>query len=818
MRAAEVREVVWMERCRRVVVRRSVHVALAGLLGCVVAAGARAQGAPGAIATPATGLQGAATPGARGAQTGQTGQQTQTQDQTTSTNPADAKTRADTDRQERVTSTVHDVPTEFQRLVADSTGTQLPIFGEDLFDAVPSTFAPIEDIPVAPDYVVGPGDELRIQTFGQQNQRGNYTVSRTGDISYPEVGSIHVAGLHFSQLQAFLKGELSRVYRNFDLTVNLGQLRTIQVFVTGFARRPGSYTISSLSTLLNALFESGGPLPQGSLRDIQVLRGNTTLTRFDLYDLLLHGDKSKDVPLASGDVIFIPPVGPQVAVTGSVDNPAIYEVRPGTTVDDVISLAGGRTSVALGAQIRIERIFEHTLRSILDVDVTKSKTEDVANGDIVTVATILDRYKDAVTLRGNVAFPGRYVWRPGMRITDIVPTVDQLITRAYYRNRNALGNVGAQPGGAGREGALDLSGNSATQTAAAATQAGNTSATKGGTSVASSLTSSNNVFSATTDVVLSAPDLYLNYAVIERLNPTTLSTYLVPFKPGALYIDHDPSQNLELQPGDVITFFSTADVKVPTSQQPRFVRLEGEFVAAGVYSVEAGETFRHLLQRVGGFTPDAYLYGSEFTRQSTKRVQQQRLNEYADSLDAQISVQTANGTANAISSQDAAAAIANAVQAREDIARLRQIVPLGRIVLELKPDSRQIDDIPDLPLEDGDRFVVPRVPSTVSVEGQVYSANAFVYKRGLREHDYLRQAGGPDRNADRKRTFILRADGSVFSTQYGNVDHATVFPGDTVVVPPQLDRRGLFRDIVDISTIVGQLGITAAAIALFTRN
>ena len=143
------------------------------------------------------------------------------------------------------------------------------------------------------------------------------------------------------------------------------------------------------------------------------------------------------------------------------------------------------------------------------------------------------------------------------------------------------------------------------------------------------------------------------------------------------------------------------------------------------------------------------------------------------------------------------------------------MVPLGRIVLELKPDSRGIDSVPDLPLEDGDRFVVPRVPSTVSVEGQVYSANAFVYQRERKEHDYLRQAGGPDRDADTKRVFILRADGSVFSTQYGNVAHATMFPGDTVVVPQKIDRHAYLRNLVDISTVVGQFGLGAAAIAFF---
>jgi protein involved in polysaccharide export with SLBB domain len=269
-----------------------------------------------------------------------------------------------------------------------------------------------------------------------------------------------------------------------------------------------------------------------------------------------------------------------------------------------------------------------------------------------------------------------------------------------------------------------------------------------------------------------------------------------------------------LLPGDIITFFSTADLKVPTTQQTRFVRLEGEFVASGIYSVEPGETLRHLLQRAGGFTSEAYLYGSEFTRQSTKRVQQQRLNEFADSVEAQITAQASANNARSVSDLDAAANQAATAQANQTVARLRRIQPIGRIVLELKPDSRGIDAVPDLPLEDGDRFVVPRVPSTVAVEGQVYSANAFVFVRGRRERDYLRQAGGPDRNADRKRTFILRADGSVFSRQYGDVDKATMFPGDTIVVPPSFGRAAILRDLVDISNVVGGLGIGIAAINL----
>ena len=723
--------------------------------------------------------------------------------------------------EEELRTIAPDAPTEFQRLVQETTGAALPIFGSDLFFAPPSTFAPVDDVPVGADYLIGPGDEIRIQTFGQVNQEGLYTVDRTGAISYPDVGNIHVAGVPYGQLAAFLRSQLGRVYRNFELNANLGQLRSMQVFVVGEARRPGAYTVSSLSTLLNALFESGGPLPQGSLRNIEVLRRGDVVTHFDLYDLLLHGDKTHDIKLEPGDVIYIPVVGPQVAIAGSVNTPAIYEFLPGTTVSDTLALAGGPTSVALGAKVRLDRIFEHTMRSIVDVNLADGQNPIVANGDILTVSAILDRYLDAVTLRGNVAFPGRYVWKPGMRILDIVANKEQLITREYYRRRNALGNpstVNGAPAGAatlnirGPGGTVQATGPD-TPVGAAVTPGTSTAAsTAGGSALGAALTAQNNNFPAANDVVLTAPDIDWSYAVIERLEKDSLKTVLIPFDPGALYLRGDLSQNLLLQSGDVITFFSTADLRVPSSQQTRFVKLEGEFIASGVYSVEPGETLRHLLQRAGGLTPDAYLYGSEFTRESTRRVQEQRLNEYADNLEAQISTFSANANSQAISPQDQSAATAATNDARAAVARIRRLVPDGRIVLALQPDSRGLDAVPDLPLEDGDRFVVPRVPSTVSVEGQVYSANAFVFERSRKARDYLKKAGGPDREADRKRTFILRADGSVYSQQYGDVERALIFPGDTIVVPPQINKRAFLRDFLDYSTVVGQFGFAAAAL------
>jgi protein involved in polysaccharide export with SLBB domain len=714
--------------------------------------------------------------------------------------------------------------TEYQQVIQASTGRSLPIFGASIFSFVPSTFAPVDNVPVTPDYVIGPGDELRLQIWGQVNQRGDFVVDRTGSISLPEVGTVHVAGLQFSQLSDFLKSQLARVYRNFDLNVNMGQLRSIQVFVAGQARQAGSFTIGSLSTLLNALFASGGPLPQGSLRDIQVKRGGQTITHFDLYDLLLHGDKSKDVRLESGDVIFIPDVGPQVAVMGSVTNPAIYELREEKSFNQVIALAGGLTNVASGSEVRVERIYRHAERSIIDVNPAAADAPEAQDGDIVLVTPILERFQNAVTLRGNVAMPGRYVWHQGMRISDLIPTREALITRDYYQRQNQLGqaNRDYSPEYSAASGSLGLRSGPAADAAANRVALG---ANGGGNAVGAALTSGSNTFGPSTDVVLTAPDIDWEYAVVERQNSDNLATTLLTFNLAKAVVDKDPSQDLTLLPRDIVTVFSKADIRLPSNQQTKFVRLEGEFVAAGVYSVAPGETLRQLIARAGGLTSQADLFASEFTRDTVRRLQKQRLLEYADELESQITATTSANSSSALTDRDASAAAQSAAAARAVATRLRQAQPTGRIVLPLKPDSSGIEAVPDFELQDGDRFVVPRGPTTVSVEGQVYNANAFLYVKGKRVKDYLRLAGGPDRIADQKREFILRADGSVVSHQYAplaeraifvnhDFEDAVLYPGDTIIVPPIIQKTALLRNLSDIGTILEGFGLGAAAVSV----
>ena len=770
--------------------------------------------------------------------------------------------------------------TEFQILVAGSVGYIVPIYGSDLFDEVPNTFAPVERIPVGPDYTIGPGDEILIRTWGQISQNLHLTVDRTGSIFIPQVGEVQVAGLQFSQLQDFLKSHYAYVFRNFDLNVNLGQLRSIQVFLTGEAQRPGSYTISSLSTLVNAIFACGGPTMAGSLRHIELRRGATLVSDFDLYDLLLRGDKSKDVPLETGDVIYFPPAGPRVAVTGSVQVPAIYELRDKETIAQALALAGGVSSVADHSSLEIERTESQPggSNSRIAMDVAMDSTGlalPLDNGDLIRVRERAPSFAKTVTLRGNVAEPGRFAWRAGMRIRDLIPDQQALLTHDYWLRREQLGLPVADfqpllpPVRAGSSQGGPQAGQSAQRTQIAPQDAqalsnglfpqlergipADTQTASGphaqyGPLAASSDTQSSSgqvvpasaagsrpetlgvgprlvttpQFPIETQVVRTAPNIDWSYAVVERTDPQTLQPRLIPFNLGAVVLQHDESADLDLEPGDVITVFSDADIRVPRSQQTRYVRLEGEFVHAGVYSVQPGETLRQLVNRAGGLTDQAYLYGSQFTRESTRLEQQQRLDEYVAALSYQIQITGSNLAASVVSPQQAAAAGTSEASQRELINRLREVRATGRIVLHIDPEHATIDSLPDLPLEDGDRFVVPPVPSTVGVVGSVYDANSFVY---LAHHDagsYLKTSGGPNRNADRRQIFIIRADGSVVSRQYlshtlwegDGFDRQPIYPGDTIIVPASVNKATFLRGLTDWSSVFSQFALGAAAIQI----
>lgn len=732
-----------------------------------------ASGAPQAGAVPQTGAQIPVPTITSPTITNQSSQPDARQFSPSAAGERSAKAAQPSDQSTRTFETGPAVRQEFQDFVAQSLGYDLPMFGYNLFQNVPSTFAPLDRIPVTPDYVVGPGDEIVIRAWGQVDIDYRATVDRNGAISIPKVGTIDVAGIRYQELQGYLKTAIGRVFRNFDLNVTMGQLRSIQIFIVGQALRPGTYTVSSLSTLVNAVFASGGPSAKGSMRRIQLKRGDKLITEFDMYDLLLKGDKSKDVRLLPGDVIYIPPIGQLAAISGSVNSPAIYEIKGHANLSDLINLAGGLTITANGQKVSVERIVERRTRKVAMFNLDKEGlARDLHDGDLVMVGSLSPRFDNAVTVRGNVAAPARHPWHSGLRVKDVVPDKESLIVPDYWIKRNLSVRTNIAGG------------------------------------------------QVRAEMKRTLPEVNWDYAVIERLNLKDLTTTLIPFNLGKAILDGDPRQNLLLQPGDVITIFSKDDIQVPVAQQTLFVRLQGEVATPGVYQVQPGETLRQLVARVGGLTPNAYLFGADFTRESTRIQQQKRLQEVLDRFEQAVQRQLVTAPQTALSKEDADTARLAAQSQLALIERMRKVRATGRIVLEIPPQQTQFKDLPDLVLEDGDSLTVPAQPSTVAVVGTVYNENAFIYQPDKRVSDYLGQAGGPTVDADTDSLYVIRADGSVISRRQSgswlfgssSFQGERLMPGDTIVVPEQLEKFKLSKELKDWSQIFYQFALGVAGV------
>ena len=541
------------------------------------------------------------------------------------------------------------VPSQFQRFVQESTGKLLPNFGSQLFEN-PQAYAADAAAPAPGEYVLGPGDEVRIQIWGAVDYAGNHTLDRNGQISLPKVGVINLNGVQVKDLDATLRKQVTTVFTNVTVNASLGKLRGITVYVVGQAQQPGTYNLNSLSTLVNAVFASGGPTANGSMRNIKLMRGGKTVTKLDLYAFIVRGDKSEDAQLQPGDVIMIPPVGPRIALTGATDHAAIYEVKSRTNIFDVLSWVGGVPAMASKDKAQIESIGQEArgTRQVESFELTEQgMSRTLKDGDVITLLPMSPAFGNAVTLQGTVAQPLRHKWFAGMRVGDLIPDREALLTPDYYKRKNQL------------------------------VQTLEKDAKTAGADVAGRVKGQ-------------VDQINWDYAVVERLNKTELRTELIPFNLGKAIQQKDPAHNIELQAGDVLTIMSSSDLKLPTERQTRLVRIEGEVASPGIHQALPGETLPELITRVGGLTPQGYLYGTEFTRESVRKQQQQNLDQIIRRLEAQS--QSANATLAAnLTGERAAQATTlqqqQQAQQRAQIDKLKALRSQGRVSLELDPDK-----------------------------------------------------------------------------------------------------------------------------------
>jgi len=740
-------------------------------------------------------------------------------------------------------------PGEFQKFVETATGRLLPLFGSSFFADAADNFSPVDNVPVSADYTVGPGDEILLRAWGAIDIDYRTTVDRNGLLNLPKVGSFNVSGVKASELEKHLRSQIGRLYTNFDLSVSLGQLRGVKVFVVGPAQRPGVFTLASQSTMLSAVVTAGGPAPNGSMRKVLLRRDGKVISELDIYEFLVAGDKSKDVQLAAGDVVVFQPAGARVALNGALDTPAIYELKtPQEPARQVLRYAGGTPTLANPNLAQLERVDTTQAKAARFVEEFKldgtGLQKPLRDGDVLTLLPISPEFANAVTLRGHVAQPLRYPFKPGMRIRDLIPDRDALISPDFYRRKNLLVQVleddedlrldaQAAAGGYNNSNSGNNSGN--------APQSGNANGVNAQNGVNNTAMAPataprtradrlrRNEDRAVVSASRKAPtalfdELNWDYAVIERLNTRDLTTQVIPFNLGKAVLQGDALNNVELLAGDVVTIYSQKDIRVPVSRQTRLVALEGEVASPGVYQLQPGDTLQSVIARAGGFTAQAYLYGLEFSREETRQRQRENLTAAIARLEALSSVQAARDAANRRDDPTAAAstvAVSNAAT-QAQLNRLRSVQPNGRIALELQPDTTTLAALPDVPLEAGDRIIVPPRPGFVTVAGAVVNSNAFLWKPGRTAGEYLRLAGA-DEAAEPSNMFILRADGTVSHAGdnrsfwgRSSLESQVMQPGDALIVPNQLDfetwGRAFVRNLKDFAQIFTGFGIGIAAI------
>jgi protein involved in polysaccharide export with SLBB domain len=725
-------------------------------------------------------------------------------------------------------------------------------YGYDLFVGSPTTFAPVTEIPIPNNYTLGPGDVLRVQLWGKENQQLELPVSRDGTVSFPQSGPQTVAGLTFDQARQQIKKRVSEQYIGVQASVSLGELRSMRVFVLGEARNAGSYTVSSLSTITNALYVSGGIKRTGSLRKIQHKRDGQLVGELDLYDLLLAGDTSNDNRLQPGDVIFIPPVGDRVGIEGEVYRPALYELKSNTNLQELVNLAGGLTPQAYPQLVRIERNNDDFLRIIAEANLTtpKGKQAKVRPGDRIEVASISDITGQYVEVKGAATRPGKFAWVPGMRVssvinnldTDLVPVADQRyaaivrtdpktdeVSVLNLRLRDAVQNPGSEQDMLLEEQDRLL----------IFSDAGKVNGGEEGRNFTREQLFSPVLQRLKTQAKPGAPEQTIRVTGPVRYPgeyplPASRRVEDAIYVAGGLKdsaslytaelarfgVDDQGTgktriQNLNLQAvmeGEASVTLKSRDrlliKSIPEFAQAKTIELNGEVRYPGQYTIRDGETLRDVIKRAGGLTDNAFPEGAVFTREKLRQLEAQRLREAEERLQGDLVGVQLEG--DDIGGQNAE----RTQQVQDLLEEVQDSRPVGRMVINL-PSVVGSDVYQPIRLQDGDTLTVPVIPQSVSVFGEVQFPTSHLHMQGLTVDDYLERSGGPTRQADEERVYVVKADGSVMlpekSRWFGGRSQKLA-PGDTIIVPIDVDRLNQLELWTNVSQIVYQIALGAAAV------
>ena len=723
-------------------------------------------------------------------------------------------------------------------------GVQLKRFGSDVFLnrtrsaaglGSASQDAPV-DVPLGPDYVVGAGDTLAINLWGGITQSLSRVVDRDGHILLPEAGSLQVAGLSLQRAESVIGEALKQQYRDAKVSVTVSRLHSVRVYVVGDVQRPGGYDISSLATPVSALYAAGGPTSVGSLRTLHHYRGEQLVEDIDLYDFLLHGVRKGSARFESGDTLLVPPAGPQVAVSGAVKRPAIYELKAGeSSLASLLEDAGGTTVAASLAHITIERIDANHHRETVTLNIPSGQAPDadraviskfdVRDGDRIHIAPILPYSERAVYLQGHVARPGRKSYTDGMQLSDVLHSYQDMlpepashgeIIRLVSPDLHAetidfdvpdvlIGNknIPLQPFDTVRVfGRYEVDSPKVT-IHGEVLRAGVYPLSKGMT--ASQLVRMAGGFKR--DALIESADL-TSYGVVNG-NRVAGAINIVPI--GAAVDGTNPNADVVLKPGDILTIHQiTGWNDIGAS-----VTINGQVKFPGSYGFQEGERLSSVLRRAGGLRDTAYPEGAVLIREQVRELEEQSRDELVRQME------TNSSSARLAAAGDSGSTL-QLIKAQQEqaLADLKSHPATGRMVIHISADIDSWANTPaDIELRRGDVLTIPKRPGFVLVSGQVYNATALTFTPGKTAEWYLSRAGGTNATADRKNVFIIRANGSVVGRHSGGWFDAKVLstrldPGDVVVVPQKILGASLFwRNLLTTAQLASSIGITAGIAA-----
>jgi polysaccharide export outer membrane protein len=722
-------------------------------------------------------------------------------------------------------------------------------FGYDFFQKGPSAFIPETVVPVGPDYIIGPDDRFTINLWGKAEETYLGTVSRDGTITLPRLGTVDVGGLTFSELKSFLLQKFKEYYTDFEMSITMDALRTIEVFIIGELDTPGTYSLNALSTGVSALFASGGPNKSGSLRNIKVLDSEDVVKTIDLYEFFIKGAKANDVRLQQGYTVFIPVIGPIIGIAGQVKRPAIYEMKGEQTIGEIIELAGGVLPTGHLQHVVVERIIAHERRIIksfnLDPSYEKSSLNletPVQDGDVIKVYPVYKRMEQVVYLEGHVKYPREYEWKQGMRLSDIISSFDCLRPEPYLPQAEIIRlmppdlhpeiiefDLGALLEG-NKEQNLTLQDQDRIKVYGIWEKSDIPEVTISG---ALRNPGTYRLYKGMTirDLIFQAGNVtdraYMDNAELTRIVQGSAGT-------DTIKLTFSPQRALEGDIGDNIVL--QKDDYVQIREKPKYAQalarrmfLEGEFMFPGTYSFSEGERLSSVIERAGGLTEEAYPSGAVFLRDSVKEIQRERRREYISKLEEDILTLSTYSAETALDASQAALLQQTLSAKKELVQKLKASEPTGRMVIKISDIVLMPSSDYDVALKPGDRLIVGKKPDSVNVMGEVYNPNALLVEKGRDVRYYLSLVGGPTDTADKKQLYIVKADGTVISKKqekfglfnwdmlknrwtWGSFNSIELDPGDTIIVPKKIEKIGWLKYTKDVTGILYEIAVAAGVL------